>query len=1041
MNFGYNTYMKKMGKLFLSILAVFLFASCTVAGGVLFTGCSQSESVKTEQGETETPETPEGAEDAPSGEENPSESGDEESDDETEAQVTYYYPYFGGSRLSSTSNPQNYDSLNGGPGVNYWSSQNNQGSSAPIVTLKVGSTTLKTSTQFSGQSYDVTYTTSTSRTFTLSYTAKTGYTFLGWWIYSWNDDGADGGESSFSKVSTNSTYTYRTTGHTGIRYGSGYCAMFYKKQISTEPIYTLRYSATGGTVDGKGAISTSIFAGDYYGKTNIYGPYNPSGSGLALLDSMAYRFSTTNSGSGGKFYNFFYGDGFGGIIAPDTKYTVVYECLRYSGYGGFNVTLVSPDDVSGDSDISATGNAMVTFSGTGVQMSTFTTKSDIYDSDIRHTFRSYIHVLPYANLSAQVRISLFLGDIVFDEDDFTYTQHYAPSKNPLPTPLRSGYTFAGWYTASSGGTQVTSSTRYTTSGNSTVYAHWSINQYDVTLSKGTGISSVSGGGTYDYGARVSIRATASSGYTFSKWSITSGSATIASTTSSSTTLTVGASDVTVSALAEANSYTVTFNANGGSVSTSSKTVSYNSTYGTLPTPTRSNYVFVGWYTSASGGSLRTSSSTYTTAGDSTLYAHWGYKSVTVYVRLRYINEDGTGGTTNSSLGGSVSGTYYSLSSAISGYSSAYSTRTRVSYTQSSSSTSRTHHSGSAFTIRATPNPGYVFAGFSTSSTPSTSIKNPSSSVSTSHTYYPTSSTNYYYVYFKKVSTNELKYDDTFGYFYFEDGEYPQSYAGTYSSMSSSLTSMGNSIRYVNASGSSATIPIYQNSSGTRYAVVTAPTSCTITLTDLDGSTQNVSFTASTQYCFEFEPIRWRVTDYGLDEDEVPSEWDPYTAYNEGFVAVSDLILGASAMHTTRNVNEGTSVSSLTAYSNTSALTASLFDLSYYSSDSIDLDRYNPASSGNAVSSANSTYSSPIRIVSNSDLESVGLVNYQARASHMVAMLLGMDDTRCTYWTRNLSKLGSGVAITASGADTRPWLTEFYGVRYAYTFSAGSNLDY
>lgn len=40
----------------------------------------------------------------------------------------------------------------------------------------------------------------------------------------------------------------------------------------------------------------------------------------------------------------------------------------------------------------------------------------------------------------------------------------------LPTPLRDGYTFDGWYTSASGGSQVTSSS--TCSSNITLYAHW-----------------------------------------------------------------------------------------------------------------------------------------------------------------------------------------------------------------------------------------------------------------------------------------------------------------------------------------------------------------------------------------------------------------------------------------------------------------------------------------------------------------------------------------------------------------------------------------
>ena len=68
--------------------------------------------------------------------------------------------------------------------------------------------------------------------------------------------------------------------------------------------------------------------------------------------------------------------------------------------------------------------------------------------------------------------------------------------------------------------------------------------------------------------------------------------------------------------------TVTFNPNGGSVSPTSKTATIGSTYGTLPTPARTNYTFDGWYTAASSGSKVTSSTTVTATSNHTLYAHW-----------------------------------------------------------------------------------------------------------------------------------------------------------------------------------------------------------------------------------------------------------------------------------------------------------------------------------------------------------------------------------------------------------------------------------
>lgn len=67
---------------------------------------------------------------------------------------------------------------------------------------------------------------------------------------------------------------------------------------------------------------------------------------------------------------------------------------------------------------------------------------------------------------------------------------------------------------------------------------------------------------------------------------------------------------------------VSFNANGGSCSTSNKTVIYGNSYDTLPTPTRNGYTFNGWYTAASGGTKITSSTTVTATSNHTLYAHW-----------------------------------------------------------------------------------------------------------------------------------------------------------------------------------------------------------------------------------------------------------------------------------------------------------------------------------------------------------------------------------------------------------------------------------
>ena len=68
-------------------------------------------------------------------------------------------------------------------------------------------------------------------------------------------------------------------------------------------------------------------------------------------------------------------------------------------------------------------------------------------------------------------------------------------------------------------------------------------------------------------------------------------------------------------------YTLTYDANNGTVSPATKTVKFDAAYGDLPTPTRTGYTFAGWYTAASGGNAVTTSTTMTTEGD-TIYAHW-----------------------------------------------------------------------------------------------------------------------------------------------------------------------------------------------------------------------------------------------------------------------------------------------------------------------------------------------------------------------------------------------------------------------------------
>lgn len=212
----------------------------------------------------------------------------------------------------------------------------------------------------------------------------------------------------------------------------------------------------------------------------------------------------------------------------------------------------------------------------------------------------------------------------------------------LPTPTRAAdaqytYTFKGWFTAATGGTQISAST--TVTGNVTYYAQWT-----ATLRSYTATFNGNGGGTPSpstitktYGSELGTLPSCSrTGYTFLGWyTASSGGTKISSTTKITGT-------VTYYAQWSINSYTLTYNVNGGNaVSPASKSVQYGSAYGTLPTPTRAStaqysYTFAGWYTAATGGTQVTAA-TKMAAKDTTVYAHWtsNTRSYTVSYQTTY----------------------------------------------------------------------------------------------------------------------------------------------------------------------------------------------------------------------------------------------------------------------------------------------------------------------------------------------------------------------------------------------------------------------
>lgn len=184
-------------------------------------------------------------------------------------------------------------------------------------------------------------------------------------------------------------------------------------------------------------------------------------------------------------------------------------------------------------------------------------------------------------------------------------------KGDTPTKKDTGhtYTFTGWSPKPS---EVTGNVTYTAQFRD------SLNTYDITYNLNNGTNAPGNPSRYTYGTVVTLADPTRTGYTFGGW--------FTDSDFSGTAVTEIPADATEAktfyAKWTANEYTVTFDANEGTVTPESKTVTYDGTYGELPTPTRSGYKFLGWFTDLTGTAKVTADNKVSITAAQTLYAHW-----------------------------------------------------------------------------------------------------------------------------------------------------------------------------------------------------------------------------------------------------------------------------------------------------------------------------------------------------------------------------------------------------------------------------------
>ena len=235
--------------------------------------------------------------------------------------------------------------------------------------------------------------------------------------------------------------------------------------------------------------------------------------------------------------------------------------------------------------------------------------------------------------------------------DITFTQ----------TPA-TGYTFKGWYDASSSGSAISSMASDNVyddiAANISVYAQYTANVYSITYKDQGDVAFTGSHGdgyptSHTYGSATDLVSPTKTGYTFGGWFTTSTCTGDAITSVGATAYTA---NFTLYAKWTANVYSITLDDNGGSAD-GSAVVRYDSIAvrpAALSHATHASLTLLGYYTHVIGGTKvlnadgsfaatnvagYVTSGKWTKAADCTLYAHWG-KVISPSSEILYRAKDG-----------------------------------------------------------------------------------------------------------------------------------------------------------------------------------------------------------------------------------------------------------------------------------------------------------------------------------------------------------------------------------------------------------------
>ena len=206
----------------------------------------------------------------------------------------------------------------------------------------------------------------------------------------------------------------------------------------------------------------------------------------------------------------------------------------------------------------------------------------------------------------------------------------------LKNPTRPGYTFTGWSgTGLTGEDNLTVTIPKGSTGNRSYTAHWSLNTYSITYDLNGGTASGNPTSYTVESATITLNQPTKTGYTFTGWSGTD----LTGEDNLTVTIPAGSTgDRSYTAHWSLNTYSITYDLDGGTASGNPDFYTVESSTITLNPPTRTGYTFIGWSgTDLSGSDNLTVTIPAGSIGNCSYIAHW---SLNIY-SITYDLDGGT----------------------------------------------------------------------------------------------------------------------------------------------------------------------------------------------------------------------------------------------------------------------------------------------------------------------------------------------------------------------------------------------------------------